>query len=55
MAGLLFARAGLSVLMVEKHPDFLHDFRGDTVHPATMAGTPNINAVEGRTAVPPGT
>jgi len=36
MGGLLFARAGCSVRVVEKHPDFLHDFRGDTVHPATM-------------------
>ncbi|WP_426267426.1 FAD-dependent oxidoreductase [Sphingomonas sp. LHG3443-2] len=36
MAGLLFARAGLSVRVVEKHADFLHDFRGDTVHPSTM-------------------
>jgi 2-polyprenyl-6-methoxyphenol hydroxylase-like FAD-dependent oxidoreductase len=36
MAGLLFARAGLTVRVVEKHADFLHDFRGDTVHPSTM-------------------
>ncbi len=36
MAGLLFARAGCSVRVVEKHGDFLHDFRGDTVHPSTM-------------------
>ena len=36
MAGLLFARAGLSVRVLEKHGDFLHDFRGDTVHPSTM-------------------
>ena len=36
MAGLLFARAGVSVRVVEKHADFLHDFRGDTVHPSTM-------------------
>jgi 2-polyprenyl-6-methoxyphenol hydroxylase-like FAD-dependent oxidoreductase len=36
MAGLLFARAGLNVRVVEKHLDFLHDFRGDTVHPSTM-------------------
>jgi 2-polyprenyl-6-methoxyphenol hydroxylase-like FAD-dependent oxidoreductase len=36
MAGLLFARAGLSVRVLEKHKDFLHDFRGDTVHPSTM-------------------
>jgi 2-polyprenyl-6-methoxyphenol hydroxylase-like FAD-dependent oxidoreductase len=36
MAGLLFARAGVDVRVVEKHRDFLHDFRGDTVHPSTM-------------------
>ncbi|MFL6742391.1 MAG: FAD-dependent oxidoreductase [Sphingomicrobium sp.] len=36
MAGLLFARAGCRVMVLEKHPDFLHDFRGDTVHPSTM-------------------
>ena len=36
MAGLLFARAGVSVRVIEKHADFLHDFRGDTVHPSTM-------------------
>jgi len=36
MAGLLFARAGLDVLVLEKHADFLRDFRGDTVHPSTM-------------------
>ena len=36
MAGLLFARAGACVHVVEKHGDFLHDFRGDTVHPSTM-------------------
>jgi 2-polyprenyl-6-methoxyphenol hydroxylase-like FAD-dependent oxidoreductase len=36
MAGLLFARAGISVLVLEKHADFFRDFRGDTVHPSTM-------------------
>ena len=36
MAGLLFARAGCDVLVLEKHPDFFRDFRGDTVHPSTM-------------------
>jgi 2-polyprenyl-6-methoxyphenol hydroxylase-like FAD-dependent oxidoreductase len=36
MAGLLFARAGARVRVLEKHYDFLHDFRGDTVHPSTM-------------------
>ncbi|WP_310971918.1 MULTISPECIES: FAD-dependent oxidoreductase [unclassified Amycolatopsis] len=34
--GLLLARAGVEVTVLEKHEDFLHDFRGDTVHPATL-------------------
>lgn len=37
MAGLLFARAGVRTLVLEKHRDFLRDFRGDTVHPSTLA------------------
>ncbi len=36
MAGLLFARAGIPVRVLEKHADFFRDFRGDTVHPSTM-------------------
>lgn len=36
MAGLLFARAGCRVRIIEKHKDFFRDFRGDTVHPSTM-------------------
>ena len=36
MAGLLFARAGLRTVVLEKHRDFLRDFRGDTVHPSTL-------------------
>ena len=36
MAGLLFARAGCNVRILEKHADFFRDFRGDTVHPSTM-------------------
>jgi len=36
MAGLLFARAGVKVTVLEKHADFLRDFRGDTVHPSTL-------------------
>ncbi len=36
MAGLLFARAGCTVQILEKHADFFRDFRGDTVHPSTM-------------------
>ncbi len=36
MAGLLFARAGCNVRVLEKHADFFRDFRGDTVHLSTM-------------------
>jgi 2-polyprenyl-6-methoxyphenol hydroxylase-like FAD-dependent oxidoreductase len=36
MLGYLLARAGISVTVLEKHSDFLRDFRGDTVHPSTM-------------------
>jgi len=36
VAGLLFARAGLRTIVLEKHRDFLRDFRGDTVHPSTL-------------------
>jgi 2-polyprenyl-6-methoxyphenol hydroxylase-like FAD-dependent oxidoreductase len=36
VAGLLFARAGVSTIVLEKHADFLRDFRGDTVHPSTL-------------------
>src|SRR5206468_7741220 len=36
MLGVLLARAGVDVLVLEKHADFLRDFRGDTVHPSTL-------------------
>jgi 2-polyprenyl-6-methoxyphenol hydroxylase-like FAD-dependent oxidoreductase len=36
VAALLFARAGVRVTVLEKHQDFLRDFRGDTVHPSTL-------------------
>jgi len=36
MLGLLLARAGVRVVVCEKHDDFLRDFRGDTVHPSTL-------------------
>jgi len=36
MLGLLLARAGVEVVVLEKHPDFLRDFRGDTIHPSTL-------------------
>jgi len=36
MLGVLLARSGVSVAVMEKHADFLRDFRGDTIHPSTM-------------------
>ena len=36
MLGLLLARAGVDLVVLEKHADFLRDFRGDTIHPSTL-------------------
>ena len=36
MLGFLLARAGVEVAVLEKHEDFLRDFRGDTIHPSTL-------------------
>lgn len=36
MTGFLLARAGVDVIVLEKHPDFFRDFRGDTIHPTTF-------------------
>src|SRR5438552_12830146 len=36
MAGYLLARAGVPVIVLEKHADFNRDFRGDTIHPSTL-------------------
>jgi 2-polyprenyl-6-methoxyphenol hydroxylase-like FAD-dependent oxidoreductase len=36
MLGYLLARAGVNVVVLEKHKDFLRDFRGDTIHPSTL-------------------
>jgi 2-polyprenyl-6-methoxyphenol hydroxylase-like FAD-dependent oxidoreductase len=36
MLGYLLARAGIELVVLEKHADFLRDFRGDTVHPSTL-------------------
>ena len=36
MCGYILARAGVDVIVLEKHEDFLRDFRGDTVHPSTL-------------------
>ena len=47
MTGLLFARAGCRVQVFEKHADFLHDFRGDTVHPSTMEILDQLGMLDG--------
>src|SRR5262245_3460556 len=36
MLALLLARMGVEVVLLEKHADFLRDFRGDTIHPSTL-------------------
>lgn len=36
MLGYLLARAGVPVVVLEKHGDFFRDFRGDTIHPSTL-------------------
>src|ERR1700748_3764750 len=36
MLGYLLARAGVKTVVLEKHADFLRDFRGDTIHPSTL-------------------
>jgi 2-polyprenyl-6-methoxyphenol hydroxylase-like FAD-dependent oxidoreductase len=36
MSAMLFARAGVRTILLEKHADFLRDFRGDTIHPSTL-------------------
>ncbi|MFE7243417.1 FAD-dependent oxidoreductase [Streptomyces sp. NPDC057580] len=44
--GLLLARAGVAVTVLEKHGDFLRDFRGDTVHPSTLALLDDLGLAE---------
>ncbi len=46
MCALLLARGGIRVRVLEKHGDFLRDFRGDTVHPSTMEVLEQIDLLE---------
>jgi 2-polyprenyl-6-methoxyphenol hydroxylase-like FAD-dependent oxidoreductase len=46
MLGYLLARAGVDVLVLEKHADFLRDFRGDTVHPSTLEVMYELGLIE---------
>ncbi len=47
MTGYLLARAGVDVVVLEKHADFLRDFRGDTVHPSTLQVMYELGLLEG--------
>jgi 2-polyprenyl-6-methoxyphenol hydroxylase-like FAD-dependent oxidoreductase len=44
--GLLFARAGIDTVVIEKHGDFLRDFRGDTIHPSTLEALHDLGLLE---------
>ena len=46
MLGYLLARSGVSVVILEKHADFLRDFRGDTVHPSTLQILQEVELLE---------
>jgi 2-polyprenyl-6-methoxyphenol hydroxylase-like FAD-dependent oxidoreductase len=46
MLGFLLARAGVPVTVLEKHADFLRDFRGDTIHPSTLEVMSEIGLLE---------
>jgi 2-polyprenyl-6-methoxyphenol hydroxylase-like FAD-dependent oxidoreductase len=50
--GLLLARAGVEVTVLEKHKDFLRDFRGDTVHPTTLGLLDDLGLFERFDALP---
>ena len=52
MLGYLLARAGVDVWVLEKHADFLRDFRGDTIHPSTLEVMHDLGLVEGFLARP---
>lgn len=52
IAGYLFARAGLTVTVLEKHADFLRDFRGDTIHPSTITLLRELGLVDRFLALP---
>jgi 2-polyprenyl-6-methoxyphenol hydroxylase-like FAD-dependent oxidoreductase len=46
MLGLLLARAGVDTIVLEKHADFLRDFRGDTIHPSTLEAMHDLGLLE---------
>jgi len=52
MLGLLLARAGVDVLVLEKHADFFRDFRGDTIHPSTLEVIRELGMLDAFLALP---
>jgi 2-polyprenyl-6-methoxyphenol hydroxylase-like FAD-dependent oxidoreductase len=52
MVGFLLARAGVEVLVLEKHADFLRDFRGDTIHPSTLEVMHELGFLDAFLALP---
>ena len=52
MLGLLLARAGIDVLVLEKHEDFFRDFRGDTIHPSTLDIVEELGLLDAFSALP---
>jgi 2-polyprenyl-6-methoxyphenol hydroxylase-like FAD-dependent oxidoreductase len=52
MCGFLLARAGIDVVVLEKHKDFFRDFRGDTVHPSTLRALNDLGLLEDFRKVP---
>src|SRR5947207_4690725 len=52
MLGLLLARAGVDVHVLEKHGDFLRDFRGDTIHPSTLELMSELSLLDALLALP---
>src|SRR5437870_11306581 len=52
MLGFLLTRAGIPVLVLEKHADFLRDFRGDTIHPSTLEVMHELGLLDGLLRLP---
>ena len=52
MLGFLLARAGVRVVVLEKHADFLRDFRGDTIHPSTLRLMDELGLLDALLALP---
>jgi len=52
MLGYLLGRAGIDVVVLEKHADFIRDFRGDTVHPSTLQVMDELGLIDGFLKLP---